>query len=164
MVEFVVAIDISTNLGGTLDTANIERAVAMALQIASDENRLPEHPVLTVSVRVTDDREIQSLNQLYRGVDKPTDVLSFSFIEDSADPAVHVPKNCPIELGEIILSQPRAADQADQLGHTLEMELAWLSIHATLQLLGYHHAEEREALHMECLEKQALARLGFSPD
>ncbi len=111
-----------------------------------------------VSVRVTGDTEMQELNRTYRGVDRPTDVLSFAFAEGEPTP---LPPDLPVQLGEVAVDCEFAQRQAEELGHSLDMEMAWLVVHGTLQLLGYHHATEVEAEHMERLETSALRALGF---
>jgi probable rRNA maturation factor len=103
---------------------------------------------------VTSDEELQRLNRSFRGVDGPTDVLSFSFLEGG--PEVAPSADVPLQLGEIVLSFPCAARQARDLGHSIEKELAWLTIHGALQLLGYAHDTDERADRMEGLEQQAL--------
>jgi probable rRNA maturation factor len=81
----------------------------------------------------------------------------------SDDTPVHGGPGGPygVQLGDIVVSLPHAQRQALELGHSLEVELAWLAIHGALQLAGYAHDEEGEALHMETLEASALRSLGF---
>lgn len=133
----------------------IRDAVNAALAAATDE---PDEGPAEASVLVTGDREIQDLNRTYRGVDRPTDVLSFALTEGEE---WSVPPGLPRPLGDVIVSYPYAVRQAGELDHSIDMELAWLVIHGTLQLLGYHHATEDEAEHMENIETQALRALGF---
>jgi probable rRNA maturation factor len=92
-------------------------------------------------------------------VDRPTDVLSWSFLEDGVPV---LPQGAALPLGEVVLSLPTARRQAADLAHPLDMELAWLLIHGTLQLLGYAHETEEEANRMEDLEAVALRSLGFT--
>jgi probable rRNA maturation factor len=107
---------------------------------------------------------MQRLNAKYRRVDRPTDVLSFSFFDEEigrgGQPA-H-PPGLPIQLGEIAISLTYAERQASELGHTLGKELAWLIIHGALQLLGYTHETEEQAVHMEALEQMALRAMGLA--
>jgi len=92
--------------------------------------------VSEVSVLITTDEEIQLLNHKHRGIDKPTDVLSF--------PQYHgigqIPPNADC-LGDIVISLPRAAAQADEFGHSLRREMAFLTAHGLLHLLGYDHEQ-----------------------
>lgn len=94
-----------------------------------------------VSLRLTDDAEIRSLNLDYRSQDKPTDVLAFAALE------VEVPKNPeslvePLYLGDIIISVETARQQAISREHSLKVELAWLASHGLLHLLGWDHPNE----------------------
>jgi probable rRNA maturation factor len=100
-----------------------------------------------VSVLFTDDAFISELNQQYRGVEGPTDVLSFALIdaEDEVD-SVKV-KGLPDVLGDVVISLETAGRQAKEEGKTLEQEIALLLVHGALHLLGYDHDEpEREAV------------------
>jgi probable rRNA maturation factor len=98
------------------------------------------------------------LNRTYRNVDSPTDVLSFAFTESGES---IVPPDSPRQLGDVVIDIQYARRQALELEHSLAMEVAWLAIHGTLQLLGYAHATESEAAEMEALETEALRALGF---
>lgn len=162
MAEFDVLVDVAPTVDGAVDPGCIRRAVVTALDVAGGDRPLPPHPRLSVSVRLTDDEEMHRLNLAYRGVDRPTDVLSFAFTEAGPGPAVRVPPEMPLELGEIVLSLPYAQRQAADLGHTLDLEIAWLSVHGALQLVGYRHAAPDEASHMEQLEQEALRRLDLA--
>ncbi|PSB15155.1 rRNA maturation RNase YbeY [filamentous cyanobacterium CCP1] len=115
---------------------------------------LPSHPSYELSLRLTDDAEIQTLNAQYRHKDQPTDVLAFAALEvDSPQPIDELPE--PLYLGDIVISVETAQQQAFQLGHSLEQELAWLAAHALLHLLGWDHPDEIRLARMleqqECL-------------
>lgn len=150
-----VLVETAPNYEDLVEERLIRDAVNAALAAATDE---PDEGPAEVSVLVTGDREIQDLNRTYRGVDRPTDVLSFALTEGEE---WSVPPGLPRPLGDVIVSYPYAVRQAGELDHSIDMELAWLVIHGTLQLLGYHHATEDEAEHMENIETQALRALGF---
>jgi probable rRNA maturation factor len=97
----------------------------------------------SVELWITDDSSIQNLNRDYRGKDKPTDVLSFSFLEGNPDPSDPTNKS---SLGQIIISLETAQCQAAELGQSLNEELRFLFTHGLLHLLGYDHetpAEEK---------------------
>lgn len=115
---------------------------AAALETASGE----------VSLLLTDDAEMQSLNAAWRGKDKPTDVLSFP-----ADPI-----DAPF-LGDIAVGAGIATRDAETQGKPLSDHLRHLVIHGFLHLLGHDHEEDTQAVEMEALERQALASLGL-PD
>lgn len=158
--DCVVEIDVAPEYAADVDRPAIERAVRQTVAIAGDQgspNALPTGPV-AVSVRVTGDVEMRELNRAYRRVDRPTDVLSFAFTESGENV---LPPDVPEQLGDVIVDFDYAARQAAELEHSLPMELSWLVIHGTLQLLGYAHATDDEAEAMEALETQALRALGF---
>lgn len=160
----LVLFDIAAEFEGEVDQTLLDRAVQEAILEGSagrfgDVGSTPS--IIEVSVRVTDEAEMRRLNREYRGVDRPTDVLSFSFLDQQEGPAISYPPGWPVALGEIAVSHPRAKLQAAELGHSIEMELAWLVIHGGLQLLGYTHDTDEEAEHMEDLEQRALRSLGF---
>ena len=102
-----------------------------------------------VSVTLTDNAGIHQLNREHRGVDRPTDVLSFPIFDDEFDDG----ELCI--LGDIVISLEKALSQAEEYGHTFERELAFLTVHSMLHLLGYDH-EEGLAMESEMFEKQEI--------
>ena len=102
-----------------------------------------------LSILITDDEEIRTLNRNYRSVDSPTDVLSFSQVEWDG------PVIAPQLLGDVVISWETAQSQARDLGHTLAEEMKRLLVHGILHLLGYDHEKDEEAagLMMEMEEK-----------
>ena len=88
-----------------------------------------------ISILLTNNEEIRALNREFRGKDKPTDVLSFPLGETN-------PENGFLMLGDIVINAEKAASQALEYGHTLERELAFLTIHSVLHLLGYEHEND----------------------
>ncbi len=97
-----------------------------------------------LSLAITDDLRIQKLNLQYRQQDCPTDVLSFSALESEV-PDIPVENSDYIEptyLGDIIISQTTAISQAEERGHSLTYELAWLAAHGLLHLLGWDHPDD----------------------
>lgn len=106
-----------------------------------------------VSITFTDNEGIHKLNAKYRGVDRPTDVLSFPLFDydgTSEEPPVDEMMNM---LGDIVISLEKAAEQADEFGHSFEREVAFLTAHSMLHLLGYDH-ELSEEDDREMREKQ----------
>ncbi|WP_353096076.1 rRNA maturation RNase YbeY [Tissierella praeacuta] len=110
-----------------------------------------------VSVSFVDNKEIQELNREYRGVDKETDVLSFP-MEDEFN------IGGPVLLGDIIISVEKALEQSNDFGHSLYREVAYLTAHSMLHLLGYDHMEEEEKSIMRKKEKEVMKRLGIFKD
>ena len=112
-----------------------------------------------VSIILTDDAHIHELNNRYRHIDRPTDVLSFAFNESDEPP---VDKDAPSSLGEIIISVERALAQAEEYGHSPEREVSFLTVHGMLHLLGYDHMEEAERLEMEQEQRFVMEKLGIA--
>ena len=118
-----------------------------------------------VSITLTDDKTIHELNRNYRGIDRPTDVLSFAFhesdepeiITDDIDEAIDT-------LGDIVVSVERAKTQAEDYRHSLRREIVFLIVHGMLHLLGYDHMEEAERLEMEKEQAYVMSQLGIGRD
>ncbi|MDD3631427.1 MAG: rRNA maturation RNase YbeY [Atribacterota bacterium] len=108
-----------------------------------------------VSLLLTDDEEIQSLNKKYRNIDTPTDVLAFSQIEKVNSTPVLCDKE-EFLLGDIVISVETAQRQAVELGHSLLYELILLSVHGFLHLLGFDHDYEKKNDKMKSLEKEII--------
>lgn len=111
-----------------------------------------------VSVLITDDEGIRNLNRDYRGKDQPTDVLSFALEEGQPGTAAGGRR----ALGDIVLSAQRVISQAAEYGHSIERELAFLTVHATLHLLGYdHEAGYSGEAAMFARQAELLKNLGY---
>lgn len=111
-----------------------------------------------VSVTFTDDEGIRSLNSEFRGIDKPTDVLSFPMLDDDAP----VFDNQPVHLGDIVINLSRARAQGEEFGHGYGRETAFLVIHSTLHLLGYdHETGEDDELDMRKRQSAIAEICGF---
>ncbi|MEW6092693.1 MAG: rRNA maturation RNase YbeY [Chloroflexota bacterium] len=104
---------------------------------------------------LTGDEHMRALNRDFLGVDAPTDVLSFP--ADESDP-----ETGRRYLGDVIISQPRAAEQAAARGHGLESEVQLLVVHGVLHLLGHDHAEADEKARMWATQVKVLETLGVS--
>lgn len=112
-----------------------------------------------VSITLTDDVYIHALNKKYRGIDRPTDVLSFALTE-SEEPDYET--EAPETLGDLVISFPRAKAQAKEYGHSVKREIAFLTVHGMLHLLGYDHMEERDRIEMEEEQRYVMKSLGIS--
>ena len=119
-----------------------------------------------VDVTIVDDTEIHELNREYRGMDKPTDVLSFALDEDSEDSDEPELLGAPEEhlYGDIIISAETALRQAEEYGHGLERELTYLAVHGMFHLLGYDHMTEAEKAVMRAKEEEALRAINLSEE
>ena len=115
-----------------------------------------------VSVTFTDDAGIRELNKNFRNIDSATDVLSFPLFdfEGSEEPAVDELENM---LGDIVISLERAEAQAEEYGHSFEREVAFLTVHSMLHLLGYDHVNsEEEELDMRRRQTAIMEMLGLA--
>lgn len=114
-----------------------------------------------VSVRLTSDAEVQTLNRQYRHKDKPTNVLSFPMVQPDLLPSLANSDDGEILLGDIALAYETCAREATERGVTLEAHAAHLIVHGTLHLLGHDHMNDGEAEAMEAIERDAMAALGL---
>ncbi len=116
-------------------------------------------PTAEVSITLTDNAYIHELNRQYRNIDRPTDVLSFA-LNEGVEPEVKDGPEINV-LGDIIISVERAEEQAADYGHSLRREMAFLTVHGMLHLLGYDHMEEAERAEMQREEKYVMEQLGI---
>lgn len=129
-----------------------------------------------INLTLTDNEGIRTLNQEYRGLDVPTDVLSFpvvayekagdfSCLEKPLNKTMHFNLDTgELLLGDIAISVERAKEQAEEYGHSLEREIAFLMAHSLLHLMGYDHMEDCEREWMEQKQEQILRKLGITRD
>jgi probable rRNA maturation factor len=139
------------------ETALLERAVRIALEIAAplDPDPRLDPSNADVTIVLTDDRQLHELNLDYLDVDAPTDVLAFAASESD-------PETGSTYLGDVLISIPRAAEQAQAAGHSLEAEVLLLAVHGILHLLGCDHAAAEEKARMWEEQARVLERLGLS--
>lgn len=116
----------------------------------------------TLSLHLVDDAEIARLNRRHRGIDRPTDVLSFSLVDPCVEQSFVLPPGEVRELGDVVISYPRVVSQAAEYGHSVERELAYLMVHGLLHVLGYDHEVESEQRDMRAREEAALAQVGLT--
>lgn len=124
-----------------------------------------------LNVILTDNSAIQEINREYREIDAPTDVLSFPMLDyDSPSDFSHLedkveecfnPETGELVLGDIILSLEKVLEQAEEYGHSLERELAFLVAHSMMHLFGYDHMEEEERVLMEERQGRVLTELQY---
>ena len=120
------------------------------------EPRITNHDP-EVGLLLTDDEGIRVLNRDYRGVDAPTDVLSFALLEAAADEVVYAHEKHM--LGDVIISVQTAVRQADAGGHSLAWEMACLGVHALLHLYGYDHVTDEDYRVMSLWEEKIMEQL-----
>ena len=109
-----------------------------------------------LSVTLVDNKFIHELNREYRNVDRPTDVISFAFLDgdEQRDDKLH--GQGPVPLGDIYISVEKAQEQAKEYGHPLERELSFLFVHGLLHLLGYDHMTKEDEVVMFKLQDEIL--------
>lgn len=159
-----------------------EKLLHEVIEAAAKYLNLPEGIELDLSI--VSNEEIQVLNRDYRGLDKPTDVLSFALTEvtsefdvdfahldlteeaeeteDLEETEFEDEEAIPQHLGDIIISYPRAQEQAQDYGHSLDRELAFLAVHGFLHLNDYDHQTEEEAQEMFRIQEEVLTTYGLT--
>ena len=133
-----------------LESPLLERAARYTLETVA-----PEKSDSDLTIVLTDDKQLHELNKEYLDVDSPTDVLSFPASETD-------PETGSVYVGDILISIPRATEQAQAAGHPLEAEVQLLVVHGVLHLLGYDHASDEEKTLMWNEQAKVLERLGLS--
>ncbi len=150
-MEISVIIEEGLEIG--LDTGWLEDIVEKTLLAEK------QPPNAEISLAITGQARIQELNREYRGLDRPTDVLSFSLTEagDGESAAGFIsPPDGAIHLGEVIISWPQALLQARESGHSIRKEMAVLVVHGVLHILGYDHEKPEMEPAMTAREKEIL--------
>ncbi len=122
--------------------------------------QIPEAIAYELCLRLSGDREIETLNGQYRNKNVPTDVLAFATLEVDLP---QLDKSEPLYLGDIIISVDTAWKQAKAQGHSLQVELAWLTTHGLLHLLGWDHPDQESLQEMLCLQETLLNLVGLVP-
>jgi probable rRNA maturation factor len=135
----------------------IRRAIVETLAYEQYENDAE------VSVTLTDSASIQSVNHRFRGIDAPTDVLSFPLFDyegETDEPPVDEIQNM---LGDIVLNLERTESQAEEFGHSFDREAAFLTVHSMLHLLGYDlETSEEDEADMRARQRDIMERMGLS--
>ena len=111
-------------------------------------------------VNIVDNEKIHEINREYRGIDRPTDVISFAF-NDEVEGEVKIIGNPINFLGEIYINHERAKEQAEELNQSFEKEMCFLFVHGLLHLLGYDHMKPEDEEIMFGLQKEILEELGI---
>jgi probable rRNA maturation factor len=145
-----------------VDASGLEALVERAIKATLEEEEVVDE--VEVSVSFVDNEEIRKLNKYYRGIDSPTDVLSFPLmefeeIEEGEEDEKDAEEIYPI--GDIVISLEKAKEQAEEYGHSFEREVAYLTVHSMLHLLGYDHETEEERKLMREKEEKVMERLGL---
>ena len=124
-----------------------------------------------INLTITDNDDIQQLNKEFRGIDRPTDVLSFPMVDyeepldfsiaESSPGDYFNPESGELLLGDIVISAEKVISQADEYGHTVLREYCFLIVHSMLHLFGYDHIEEEDRAEMEKLQKEIMDAAGI---
>jgi probable rRNA maturation factor len=153
--------------------ATIELSVEPGLHADWDEPRVtelvrsivrrerPTERSWVLGLHLVSDETIRQLNAAHRGRATPTDVLSFP-LDASSEADFVLPARVPTHLGDVVISYPRAVDQAEQFGHSVDREIGYLVAHGVLHVLGYDHEDRAEREIMRSREEEALQPLGYT--
>jgi probable rRNA maturation factor len=133
----------------------IDRAITAAAEFVTADVGESE-----LAVMLTDDAGIRTLNRNWRGIDKPTNVLSFPALQPRGP---RRPDEAPRMLGDIAISYETARNEADEEQKPFDHHLSHLAVHGFLHLIGHDHEKDQEAETMESLEREILSHLGI-PD
>ncbi|MCD2435887.1 rRNA maturation RNase YbeY [Acidaminococcus sp. NSJ-142] len=139
----------------------LEATLKKAMDIIARLEKLTDNT--EVDITIVDNDEIHQLNRDYRGIDRPTDVLSFALDEGDEEPEVEDGEAEHL-LGDVIISAPRAVEQGEEFGHGLNREMTYLAVHGMLHLLGYDHMEEADKQVMRAREEQVLRELDLAEE
>jgi probable rRNA maturation factor len=134
--------------------------IERVINFAANKQNVEKHS--EVSVTFVSNERIQEINREYRDKDKPTDVISFAMEELGEGEVELLGADMPRVLGDIIISVPKAIEQAEEYGHSFIRELGFLAVHGFLHLLGYDHMTEDEEKKMFTLQKDILDEYGLT--
>lgn len=152
---------------------DVEETARLVTEAVLDEERCPYEAA--VGVTLTTSEEIRVINREQRGIDSPTDVLSFpmtqfpqpgdfDFLDGDEFMDSFDPDTGELMLGDIVISVDRVTAQAQEYGHSLRREYAFLIAHSMLHLIGYDHMEPEEAAAMEQKQDAVLNSIGITRD
>ncbi len=159
----IIEVDVGPAWGELTDWQALGQLATTAAGMQSGHADLfgAELPV-EISIRLTDDAEVQVLNRDYRGKDKPTNVLSFPQHAPYEIAGLATCDDPEILLGDIVVAHETCSTEAAAKGISLTDHVSHLIVHGTLHLLGYDHLDDLSADAMEALEVKALASLGIA--
>jgi probable rRNA maturation factor len=156
MIEPEINISIRRNITAEVDKSWLEKIARVVLEAEVIS------PSTEIGLLITDNKTVQKLNRIYRGENKPTDVLAFQMtpsINQENEGLFVSPPDGIRHLGEVVISYPQAVKQASEHGHDVMHELALLIVHGMLHLLGYDHELPEEEQKMKDKENEMLSLL-----
>ena len=145
----------------TFQVEDYRGTISRAVEAVFKDKDLPCE--LDVNVLIVDSQQMQEINRQQRGIDSPTDVLSFPYFEYD-EPGEFIGEIYEDEeniLGDIILCAEKIVSQAAEYGHSQERELAFLVVHSMLHLTGYDHMEEADRNLMQAEERRLMEIIGI---
>ena len=137
------------------------KLVKEILNYAADYLDLPSNTEM--SVTLMNNEHIHEINKEYRGIDKPTDVISFAMEEDGSEGDIILPEefDLPKNIGDLMISMDKVKEQAEYLGHSTDRELGFLAVHGFLHLNGYDHMKAEDEKEMFGLQDEILDGYGL---
>ena len=140
-----------------------EEIISKVLNKCFEEENLAQNK-LSVSITLTDLKNIRNLNCKHRNIDKETDVLSFPMFEKEEIDKKVAKNDFQIEdiLGDMVICIPKVEEQAEEYGHSFERELSYMVVHSFYHLMGYDHMEEEPKKEMRQKEEYILKQLGIT--
>lgn len=144
----MINVKVDDSFASEVDPSRLQLAAQVTLE------HQEKYAEADLSIVITDDAQVQTLNQQFRGVNSSTDVLSFP--ADFVDPDTQKKY-----LGDVIISYPICIDQAKSMNHSVDQELAVLVVHGVLHLMGYDHIHSKDRKIMWALQAVILERLGY---
>ena len=153
MAAFRLYVNIDAPFRRTMDKKWLRQVVDMTLAVERVERPLE------LGVVITGSETIRRLNREYRGEDEDTDVLAFALSEEIGASQFVSPPDGVSRLGEVLISHPQAEMQAKERNHPLKRELALLTVHGVLHLLGYDHDDDEAEKQMRAKEEEVLKKL-----
>lgn len=151
-------IDILVSADCWPDDAGYEETIVRAIEVAAEAAADPASSDAEIAVMLTDDDGIRTLNRDWRGLDRPTNVLSFPAAQPAGDA-----DDAPHMLGDIAIAYETTRREAEAEHKPFAHHLSHLAVHGFLHLIGYDHETDDEAEEMEGLEREILAQIGI-PD
>lgn len=164
-----MTLNVENESGVQLEKLDTDAVAKMVIEAALDYEGCPYET--EINLLLTDNKTIRKINQEYRQIDKPTDVLSFPMLEYTTPSDFSVaetgvcgsfnPETGELVLGDIIISMEKVVEQAEKYGHSEEREFAFLITHSVLHLCGYDHMSSEEARVMEDKQTAILHSLNI---
>ena len=157
-------------LGQELDKKTLKLLKKVAKQTFKSVGQKPRR--LEVGITFVYDEEMQELNKKERGVDEPTDVLSFPNLDNVFNRQINKknfpddvnPENGKVELGDVVINLNKAHEQAGSFGHSFSREVAYLMVHGLLHLMGYDHIDKLDSSIMRAQEEEILCKFRLKRD